>query len=130
MRRNKRPIKYKKERVVLSDVLPFEIPVTFSNRHFYDFLTTNKVELVGNKIKWERNEQSLNEVMKLLFDFRDKAVTTNEIGVNKKWELKTIPFNYKISHKENDFRELTIVHPKNQLALIDFYEANKQLILH
>lgn len=130
MRRNKRPIKYRKERVVLSDVLPFEIPVTFSNRHFYDFLTANKVELVGNKIRWERNEQSLNEVIKLLFDFRDKTVTTNEIGVNKKWELKTIPFNYKISHKENDFRELTIVHPKNQLALIDFYEANKQLILH
>lgn len=130
MKRNKRPIKYKKERVVLSDVLPFEIPVTFSNRHFYDFLTTNKVELEDNKIKWKDNEQSINEVIKLLFDFRDKTVTTNEIEVNKKWELKTIPFNFKISHKENDFRELTIIHPKNQLALIDFYEANKQLILH
>lgn len=130
MKKNKRPIKYKKERVVLSDVLPFEIPITFSNRHFYDFLIKNKIELSGNKIKWDKNENTLNTIIKLLFDFRDKAVITNEIGINRKWELKTIPFNYKISHKENDFRELTIVHPKNQLALIEFYEANKQLILH
>ncbi len=130
MKRNKRPIKYKKERVVLSDVLPFEIPVTFSNRHFYDFLTKNKVELSDNKIKWGKNENTLNTIIKLLFDFRDKVVVTNAIGINRKWELKTIPFNYKISHKENDFRELTVIHPKNQLALIEFYEENKQLLLH
>lgn len=130
MKRNKRPIKYKKERVVLSDVLPFEIPVTFSNRHFYDFLIKNKIELLDNKIKWDKNENTLNTIIKLLFDFRDKTIITNEIGINRKWELKTIPFNYKISHKENDFRELTIVHPKNQLALIEFYEENKQLLLH
>lgn len=125
MKKNKRPIKYKKERVVLSDVLPFEIPVTFSNRHFYDFLIKNKIELSGNK-----NEVILNTIIKLLFDLRDNTITTNEISINRKWELKTNPFNYKISHKENDFRELTIVHPKNQLALIEFYEENKQLLLH
>ncbi|MBK6340662.1 MAG: hypothetical protein IPF63_14125 [Bacteroidetes bacterium] len=65
MKRNKRPIKYKKERVVLSDVLPFEIPVTFSNRHFYDFLIKNKVELAGNKIM-DKNENTLNTIIKLL----------------------------------------------------------------
>lgn len=130
MKPNKRPIKYKKERVVLSDVLPFEIPVTFSNRHFYDFLVSNKVYFNGEKIKWAVNEPALNEAIKLLFDFRNLAVTTNELDVDIKWGLKSIPFNYKISHKENDFRELTLIHPKNQLALIDFYEKNKQLILH
>lgn len=130
MKRNKKPIKYKKERVVLSDVLPFEIPVTFSNRHFYNFLITNKVEIKANKIKWNNSETVLNEIIKLLFDFRDKPVITNEIVFDKKRGIKTIPFNYKISHKENDFRELTIIHPKNQLALIEFYEKYNQLILH
>jgi len=84
MKRNKRPIKYKKERVVLSDVLPFEVPVTFSNRHFYDFLIKNKVELSGNKIKWDKNENSLNTIITLLFDFRDKKVNKNEIEIKKK----------------------------------------------
>jgi len=130
MKRTKKPIKYRKERVILSDVLPFEIPITFSNRHFYDFLTKNKVELQGNKVVWERNDGCINEIIKLLFNFNDKTITINALEFDKKWELKTIPFNFKISHKENDFRELTIIHPKNQLTLIDFYEKNKQLILH
>ncbi len=130
MKSNKRLIKYKKERVVLSDILPFEIPVTFSNRHFYDFLVSNKIYFDGKKIKWAINKPDLNEAIKLLFDFRNIVVSKNEIEVDVKWGLKSIPFKYKISHKENDFRELTLVHPKNQLALIDFYEKNKQLLLH
>lgn len=130
MRRNKRRIKYKKERVILSDVLPFEMPITFSNRHFYDFLITNKVELEDNRIKWEADKPSLNEVIKLLFDCRNNPVNTNYIKIDPRKDLRTVPFNYRISHRENDFRELTIIHPKNQLAMIDFYETNKQLILY
>ena len=36
-------IGYKKERVVLSDILPYEVPPFFSNRHFYNFLVKNKI---------------------------------------------------------------------------------------
>ncbi len=130
MKRNKRPIKYKKERVILSDVLPFEIPVTFSNRHLYNFLTSNKIQIVGNKVTWNNNDRTLNEIIKLLFDFRNETVVTNEIVFHKRHILKSIPFNFKISHKENDFRTLTLIHPKNQLDLVDFYDTNKQTILH
>jgi hypothetical protein len=130
MKRNKRQIKYKKERVILSDVLPFEIPVTFSNRHFYNFLTSNKIQIEGNKITWENNERVINEIVKLLFDFRSETITTNEIIFPKRSLLTSIPFNFKISHKENDFRTLTLIHPKNQLDLVDFYETNKHVILH
>ena len=38
-------IDYKKERVVLSDILPYEIPPFFSNRYFYHFLVKNKVSI-------------------------------------------------------------------------------------
>jgi thiamine pyrophosphokinase len=129
MKKNKRLIKYKKERVILSDVLPFEIPVTFSNRHLYDFLTTNKISLEGGKLRWRNREPILEEIIKLLFDLREENFTSNSFVVDRK-TLKTIPFNFKITHKENDFRELTIIHPKNQLEIVDFYEREKQLILH
>lgn len=51
MKRYKRKIrlKYKKERVVLSDVLPFEIPIIFSNRYFYRFLVSYGIEIRNNK---------------------------------------------------------------------------------
>ena len=41
-------IGYKKERVVLSDILPYEVPPFFSNRHFYNFLIKNKVVINEN----------------------------------------------------------------------------------
>jgi hypothetical protein len=127
--KTKNRLTYKKERVVLSDILPFEIPITFSNRHLYDFLVSNKVVFDTNKIKWKTSNHAFEETIKLLFDLRNKPVANNEISIDKN-DLRTIPFSYKIAHKENDFRELTVIHPKNQLQLIDFYEKYSQLILY
>ncbi len=132
MRRNKKQINIKKERVVLSDVLPFELPVTFSNRHFYRFLIRNHVRVDGKVIRWEKDTPGLEPLIKLLFGFdNNKTVTRRQIEIDFKLdEYKTIPFRYKISHKEKDFRELVVIHPKNQLALIEFYDKFKEIILY
>lgn len=131
VKRKKKQIKIKKERVILSDVLPFELPVTFSNRHFYNFLVNNGVSKNGKIIKWGKDDDpSLEIIIKLLFGFKkDKQVNNRQINYDGE-DFWTIPFNYKISHKEKDFRELTIIHPKNQLALVEFYEKYKELILY
>jgi len=131
MKRKKKQIRIKKERVILSDVLPFELPITFSNRHFYDFLVTNGVSINEGTIKWDKNGPALETIIKLLFGFKkNKQVNNQQIDYKKREDLVTIPFNYKVSHKEKDFRELTIIHPKNQLALVEFYEKYKELILY
>lgn len=134
MKQKQFPIKYTKERALISDVLPFEVPITFSNRHFYNFLVKEKIELKKNRLTWKANDLVTGEIIKLLFDFKDKTLVSNEIdfrsGKEPHWRLKTVPFNYRISHKGDDFRELTVVHPKNQIALVEFYESYKQLILH
>ncbi len=129
---NKKRINIKKERVVLSDVLPFELPVTFSNRHFYRFLIANHVRVEGKVISWEKDSPGLEVLIRLLFGFDvTKAVANRKIEIDyRSDEYKTIPFRYKISHKENDFRELVVVHPKNQLALIEFYDKFKEIILY
>ncbi|MFB9056540.1 antiviral reverse transcriptase Drt3b [Mariniflexile ostreae] len=134
MVKNKRYITNKKQRVVLSDVLPFETPATFSNRHFYEFLISNEVELVGNRIQWKNNDRSTKAIMKMLFGISDgqiqsQSCTHFDLNVNS-GALKAIPFHYKISHKHKEFRELTVVHPKSQLAVIEFYDVFKDLILY
>lgn len=43
MKRKKIRLRYKKERVVFSDVLPYELPLIFSNRYFYKFLVSNGI---------------------------------------------------------------------------------------
>lgn len=140
MKGKKIPINYSKERVILSDVLPFEIPITYSNRHIYNFLVKNKIKMFTNtdgsqKITWEDKSSVIGEIIKLLFGLRQdteilKNEMSNELKVSRKTDLKKIPFNFKISHKENNFRDLTIIHPKNQLDLIDFYDNYKDTILY
>ncbi len=137
---SKKIIKLKKERIVLSDILPYEIPPFFSNRYFYEFLVENKVEIVENGIRWKKNNKSntIDTIIKLLFfNTNDCSVTNdkdfNKIVFNEKRFEKlflTVPFNYRISHKNDEFRELTVIHPINQLAVVDFYENYKSMILH
>jgi len=124
-KRKKKYIKYKKERVILSDILPFEVPVTFSNRHFYDFLLSCKIKLEGEKISINKDDSLKNrEIIKLLFGISSSKPFTADGKINFEEEKRdSIPFGYKIVHKENDFRELSIIHPKNQLAVIDFYDT-------
>lgn len=65
-RRKKIKLSYSKERVIFSDVLPYECPIIFSNRYLYRFLA--KYLWVGekqkiNNITWNTLKQSkrLNE---------------------------------------------------------------------
>lgn len=132
-KKRRKPIKLKKERVILGDILPFETPIIFSNRHFYDFLVENKVELVADKISWKKDDEALNKIIKIVCGNRLNSISTNgEINSStiKKERIVTIPFEYKISHKENSFRELNIIHPVNQIQLIEFYQKYKELILY
>lgn len=134
MSKLKKNITNKKERVVLSDTLPFETPATFSNRYFYDFLISNKIELCENKITWNAKSLALSTIIKLIFGIKAKDIVQEiegEITLNmKRGALKAIPFHYKISHKHKEFRELTVVHPKSQLAVIEFYNKYNELIVY
>jgi hypothetical protein len=128
----KRKIKYKEERVILADILPYEIPITFSNRHFYNFLVDNKIEIEGEFVTWKKHDDILDEIIRLLFDITGEIIEEGGLKRIKfnKGKFYTIPFNYKIAHKENEFRELTLMHPANQTMFVNFYEKYKELILY
>ncbi|RPD40703.1 antiviral reverse transcriptase Drt3b [Chitinophaga barathri] len=126
----KKYIKYKKERVVFSDVLPFEIPVTFSNRHFYNFLTRYKIEIKDGKLTWLNHSPSLPLIIPLIFGIEKDKCQNIGNGYVDDTKSMTIPFNFKISHKENDFRALTLIHPINQISVVEFYEKYKEAILY
>lgn len=126
MKYKKKPIKFKKQRVILSDVLPYEVPVIFSNRHFYDFLIKHNIRLIQNKIHWDTNDAIVGVLIQLLFGLENVDISRNTIEFNPIKNGGTIPFIFRISHKDTDFRELSIIHPKNQIHLIHFYEQHKE----
>src|ERR1700674_160320 len=141
MKRKREKIKYKKERAVLSDVLPYELPLTFSNHHFYEFLLQNNIVVRDASICWKKDDAVLDATVRLLFGVASSVpIETKTVTVFGKTvqentfkgatEFISIPFGYKIRHKEDEFRELTICHPRNQLQLIDLYDSYKELILY
>jgi len=111
--RKKIPIKYSKERVVLSDVLPYETPVTFSNRYFYKYLIKSLKSKSNSNYKNKHNK-AYSQIESILFGVKDK----------------TKPFNFNITHKKNDFRELCVIHPVSQRKMVAFYEKYKNIILY
>lgn len=135
MKKKKLSINYKKERAILSDVLPYEIPVIFSNRYFYKFLIEHNINFNSKKldIKWESKSDTLQDIVMLLFKANTMVSSMHSrpclnCDKGQKYALKTIPFTFKIAHKNSDYRELSIVHPLNQLHLIEFYDNFKETI--
>lgn len=122
-----------KERVILSDLLPYETPATFSNRRFYRFLIDNGISLLDNELSWRNDNPNFKSLVKLVFGLLDSKVIKDEgddfLVINHKY-LTTIPHKYKISKGDNDFRELSIIHPLGQLLSLNFYDKYKELILY
>lgn len=116
--------------MLFSDVLPYELPLTFTNRFFYRFLVKNGVSCdLKGKVEWRDGlSAGTQQVISLLFGIDMKTVTTATIGESP---LKsTIPFFYQVKHKEGKYRELAVIHPADQVKMVSFYEKYNGLILH
>lgn len=129
MKKKKDYIKYTKDRVLLSDILPFELPLIFSNRHLYNYLLSQKLEIRKGKVYSSSKDFINKTIIKLLLGVSvDEKFNKN--GILDFKNKSSIPFVYRICHKENDYRELCVIHPKNQIQVIDFYREYKDLILY
>lgn len=82
-----------KYRVLLTEVLPYEIPLMLDNEGFY----------------FNMQDKNLYEIFKEAFG-----------GDCKNW---TIPFDYSVRKYSGDkSRKLSLMHPLIQLKCVDFYE--------
>lgn len=132
---------HRKQRSVLTDMLPFEVPPTFSNRGFYRFLRDHCIEIEKGRLRWICETADLDKTMRLLFGIDAKAAITVEVvtewGKKKtrrfvpinKCEMATIPFNFRVAHNL-DGRTLSVVHPRNQVAVASFYADHSALIIY
>lgn len=93
-------------RVLLSDLQPYHMPLIFSNKGFYEAVKSNN---------------RFNEV--------NKSLVSEDL---RKFEVRhaTVPFFYYISKNSNSLRELSLIHPYQQLNFVDFYKNYYSLILY
>lgn len=141
---------FSRNRVVLSDVLPYEVPPIFSNRFFYRFLNEYSIHYEPEKggrhakLKWKNafstdDEKNVFEkVIRLLFyshGIENRQNYTEGADQNfflrvKGCKFQKIPFSFDIAHKEHEFRTLSIPHIFSQVQMVNFYEKHKDLIIY
>lgn len=134
--RKKIKLSYSKERVLFSDVLPYECPIIFSNRYLYRFLAKYLwVDKRGAKDKETVLSQTKRIYDKdaytfaaLLFGCYNRGTVIGNL--QHKDNDVFYPFKFNIAHKPNKNRTLSIVHPFNQWQVVDFYERYKYSILY
>lgn len=134
MKKKLYPIKLKTHRTVLSDILPYETPIIFSNRGLYEFLTDFEIRLENEDLVY-KNYKGIEDVLKIVFGIHDenrrKNIQNGRLpNFAVKGNLISIPFSYKIAHKADDFRTLDIAHCKNQLMVSEFYSKYRDLIIY
>lgn len=96
-------------RVLITETIPFETPIIFSNDGLYDQVAD--LDMVG-------------EVQRAII----KALVLHE-GVGKP-PGSTIPYTYKVKKDSKSFRRLALLHPASQWEVKGFYEKYEQLIIH
>ena len=87
-------------RCVLSDTLPYETPIIFSNTGLYKYLVT-----------------------------KNKNTFINQLIDHKKIHF-TKPYNYNIKHKPGKERLISIIHPAVQVAIAEFYAKYAKIIIY
>lgn len=131
VKRKKIKLRYKKERVVFSDVLPYELPFIFTNRYFYRFLVRNEISIDGSDVlHWKEGIQKGALAILALLSQHKGRLLKDKTEINVQKQLVTIPFNYTIKHKETSNRSLSVVHPLNQIQMVNFYNQYKNVILY
>lgn len=131
-KRRKIKLRYKKERVLFADVLPYELPFIFTNRYFYRFLVKNAIWSDDQGVYWGKQINSgAYLLLKVIFNIPDTTKAQDGFyAMTPKARPSTIPNQYKIQHKPNQARVLSVIHPANQIEIISFYEKYKSLILY
>lgn len=136
--RKKIKLSYSKERVLFSDVLPYECPIIFSNRYLYRFLAkylwVGEEQKVDN-ITWNVLKQSKRLEEKDTYAFAALLFGCYEHGkpisdLKHKNCALFYPYQFNIAHKTNKTRTLSIIHPYNQWQVVEFYDQYKYSILY
>lgn len=134
------------QRPVATDILPFEVPPSFSNSGFFAFLMQLEVRISywdnDKTVRWIAADDGFDDAFRILFRLAEKSResfrTFNEVHDGqtqcvREWKIHsswTMPFNFRISHKETEFRQLSVIHPQAQMFVADFYQSHASEILY
>lgn len=142
MTKTKIKLSHNQHRALLSDTLPFEVPICFSNRHFYNLVRDLDLALTDGAVEWRSSDATADVAFRLIFNIdpaapvqtrekaiRGKAVEYRSLKLRDQLPI-TIPFQFDICHRGNDSRRLTVPHPVSQLSAAAFMNRYDSTIIY
>lgn len=102
-------------RVLLTDTIPYESPVIFSNEGLYVYLTA---------------KSGINPIADDLCKIFVRGVKPFKVDPHKKNAPWTIPYQYLIKKDVGEYRRLALLHPLAQWRLKELYENFADLIIY
>lgn len=117
----KRKIKQSIYRILMSEMLPYELPLFISNSRFYQIADKLHLVVEDDTVKYGCKLKS--PVKQKWADAFITLLNGNSADKNS--------FNYYINKTDGEkCRELTLVHPYMQLKVLDFYKKYDSLLLN
>lgn len=93
-------------RMLLSETSPFDVPIIFTNNWFY--------KKIRHK---DKKTESIKSVVEYLFERKDHTEVS-------------IPMRYKIRKGDKSYRHMGLLHPAQQINMLEFYKVYSSQILH
>ncbi|WP_421423501.1 antiviral reverse transcriptase Drt3b [Agrobacterium rosae] len=119
--------------------------MTFGNHKLLTFIAEYDVSIDPSgphvAVSWNAEDDSIDQIIFLLFgspengvqsattQFRGRSRTYRTMDVHHH-RFETLPFKFRIAHKDAEARELSVIHPRNQLAVSHFYEKHAAAIIY
>lgn len=120
--------------MVLTEVLPYEVPPNFSNVSWSRFLRRHEVRKQGGELTWKPGGAEVEQLIKLVslidpteptsFDGHRQSVSLT--GAAAKY---TIPLELEARRANGEMRVLSVPHPSAQLRVVEYYQKHETAIL-
>lgn len=131
MSRTRYSVPRSKFRSIITEMLPFELPVAFDNLSFFVFLESVRFRWDERYYFFRREHEGVILALRIIFG-KGAAITLqgDEYRVPKPYKAGSIPWQYAIRTRSGRDRVLSIPHPAAQLAIAELYASQSSLILH
>lgn len=119
---------------LLTDTLPYEVPVLFSNRGFYETLRiaydvhyTNAVKRAAQGME-DIPPKTIEDYIKEDF-FNDSNLYSLKEKIKDLFGMNLLPYEYSIVKNKDKQRTISLIHPISQIKICDFYSKYVNEIL-
>lgn len=125
---------------MLSDVLPYELPVSFGNVRFAELLSKLDIRITGREVEATWLGPATPAMLSLIFGGEVRAsrpLNGRRITFMDPWNnsgkramIRTKPLSFNIGKNAGGVRTVALMHPRSQLTVAEFYRCHADSILY